>query len=244
MIKIGEGKTASVYTDGKYAYKKYHPSYPQENIYYEVNVQNEIYDKTNLNVCKYEIDDHQIKMDLLDGVIFADRIRVEKYKDWLNDFIELQVETYQYKDLDLLDAKSIFIKQIKHSNLEDELKNCALKSIENIEPMTTLCHLDFHPLNIIYFNEKYYVIDWTNAKLAHPVMDIASTYIIFRQYLKRQANKYLRLISKKSGYSIEQIIKAIPVMAFIKLRENQDIEQESLLRNLVLKQDEIYNKIA
>lgn len=70
MKKIGEGKTAEVFTDGLYAYKKYHKDYDIRNIDYEVRVQNEIYDNTNLNVCKYEIENQMIKMTLINGVEF------------------------------------------------------------------------------------------------------------------------------------------------------------------------------
>lgn len=89
MKKIGEGKTATVYSDGMFAYKKYHEHYDIRNITYEVNIQNEIYDKTNLNVCHYEIENQMIKMTLVEGVEFADRIRIEKYKNWLEDFTDL-----------------------------------------------------------------------------------------------------------------------------------------------------------
>ncbi|MFA6647745.1 MAG: phosphotransferase [Candidatus Izemoplasmatales bacterium] len=242
MLKIGEGKTATVYLDGNFAYKCYHNGYDIKNINYEVMVQNEVYSKTKLNVAKYEIEDKKIKMTFFDGALFADRIRIEKYKNWLDDFIDLQVSVYQYKDLDLLDSYSIFKNQISNSDLNDNLKNKALKSLHNIEKIKSLCHFDFHPLNIIYSQKKYYIIDWTNAKLGNPVMDIASTYIIFRQYLKRQSNKYLRMISKKINVLESDVIKAIPVMAFIKLRENHELQHEQLLIDLVMGNDGIFQK--
>jgi tRNA A-37 threonylcarbamoyl transferase component Bud32 len=233
MKKIGEGKTAVVFTDGLFAYKKYHTHYDIRNIEYEVRVQNEIYDKTDLLVCHYEIDNQMIKMTLIEGVELADRIRIEKYKNWLEDFTDLQCKTYLYEKLDLLDAYEVFHKQILSSKLTQSLKTKALESLGKIKKTYHLCHLDFHPLNIIYSNNDYYIIDWTNAKLANPVMDIASTYIIFRQYLKRQANRYLKMMIKKTGYSKEEIINAIPLMAFIKLRENEELEQEEVLKELI-----------
>lgn len=241
MKKIGEGKTAEVFTDGLFAYKKYHEHYDIRNITYEVNVQNEIYDKTNLNVCHYEIENQMIKMTLIEGVEFADRIRIEKYKNWLEDFTDLQTQIYAYENIDLFDAYQIYERQIKATDLESELKLKALESLNSIEKKYKLCHLDFHPLNIIYSSNKYYILDWTNAKLANPVMDIASTYIIFRQYLKRQANKYFKMMIKKANVSKNEILSAIPVMAFIKLRENDDVSHEQLLVDLVKGTDFIFN---
>ena len=43
----------------------------------------------------------------------------------------------------------------------------------------TLCHLDFHPLNILVHNgEVSGVIDWGNAALADPAADVAVTRVI------------------------------------------------------------------
>lgn len=240
MKKVGEGKTATVYSDGSYAYKVYKPGYDIKNITYEVRIQNEIYDNTDLNVAHYEIVDHHIKMTLIEGVEFADRIRIEHYERWLEDFTDLQCQVYVYHDLNLGDAYQIFTDQIESSTLNDALKQCALNSIQKIDKKYHLCHFDFHPLNIIYGNETYYIIDWTNAKLAHPVMDIASTYIIFRQFISRQSNKYLKMMIQKTGYTKKQILDAIPVMAFIKLRENDEPKQDALLRNLIIGNDIIY----
>ncbi|QLY40615.1 phosphotransferase [Hujiaoplasma nucleasis] len=241
MNKIGEGKTAEVFSDGQYAYKKYRDHYDIRNIEYEVKVQNEIFNKTNLNVCHYDIENNMIKMTLLNGIEFADRIRLEKYKLWLEDFTDLQCQTYEYDQIELLDVYQVFNKQVMASSLDDSLKNKALVSLSKIDKIYKLCHLDFHPLNIIYTEDKYFIIDWTNAKLAHPVMDIASTYIIFRQYLKRQANKYLNMMIKKTGYNKDQICNALPIMAFIKLRES-DHEDNQFLIDLINGNDLIYDR--
>lgn len=237
MIKIGEGKTGAVYSDGQYAYKKYHDNYDMNNIHYEVNVQNEIYENTDLNVAKYEIEDHTIKMTLFEGVTLADRILVKKYENWMEDFVELQSKTYSYRNLKLLDVFPIFSHQIRKTKLSESLKEKALSSLESIQKMDILCHFDFHPLNIIYGNNTYYIIDWTNAKLGNPAMDIASTYIIFRQYLESEAAHYLEKIAEKTNIAKNEIQKAIPIMAFIKLRENEESDQEELLTNLVLGKD-------
>lgn len=95
-------------------------------------------------------------------------------------------------------------------------------------------------MNIIYSKDEYYILDWTNAKLANPAMDIVSTYIIFRQYLKRQAYKYLKMMIKKTKVSKAEILSAIPVMAFIKLRENDDLSHEELLVDLVNGEDDVF----
>ena len=234
MKKIGEGKTASIYTDNLYAYKKYHASYDMNNMTYEVYVQNQIYQHTSLNVLKYEIEDQMIKMIYLKGKTLADEIRTGEKTQWLEMFIKLQHSTYLEVPVELVSAFDVFETQIKHSTKHQVLIEKALQSLERIEKTQYLCHLDFHPENIMSHENEYYILDWTNAKLANPVMDIASTYIIFVLYLPDLATTYLHNMSEISGYSVEKIVVAIPVMAFIKLRENDIQDHEPILKKLIV----------
>ena len=71
----------------------------------------------------------------------------------------------------------------------------------------------------MYDHSEYSIIDWVNAKLGNPVLDIARTYIILKQYAQRIANKYLKIISKKGGYELEGIKMAIPLMAILRMLE-------------------------
>ena len=86
-----------------------------------------------------------------------------------------------------------------------------------------------------------YIIDWTNAKLGNPVMDIASTYIIFRLYADDFSKPYLDAMISK-GFALDKIIKAIPVMAFIRLRETKEEHLVNQLRSFVLGLDDIFTK--
>ncbi len=239
MEKIGEGKTAIIYSDGKFAYKKFKASY-KGNEQYEMRVQNEVFNHTKLPVLKYELENDMLKMPFINGVEFAERMLVERYRAWLVDFIDLQTSIYQYKDLNLPDSFKVYKNQIEETDIDDTLKKNALDALVRVPYMQSLCHFDFHPLNIMYEDDIYYIMDWTNAKLSNPVMDIASTYIIFRLYIKRQANKYLREIIKKTGFNRNDIIEALPVIAFIKLRENDIPDHEILLKNLILRKDKIF----
>ena len=240
MQKIGEGKTATVYSDGKFAYKIYRDNYSIENIKYEVYVQNEIHDKTDLKVAYYENEGHQIKMTLFEGKTLAQKIVEDQYEKGFLDFVDLQVSTFKYSDLELLDGYDTFAAQVKASDLDETLKQKALESIDAIEKKRILCHLDFHPDNIIFNHDEYFIIDWTNAKLANPSMDIASTYIFLRQYVDEYAQGYLNLVIEKSGVTLDEIKTALPVMSFIRLRENEEPEQEELLIKLINGTDKIY----
>jgi len=235
MKEIGIGKTAKVYSDGQYAYKVFLHDVAIEDINYEMKIQSLINTHTNLNVCHYHslVDKQTIRMDLIEGISLADRIRKEKYKGWMDDFIDLQMDVYQYKDLDIPSAKVVFKRQILSSKLDKSYKDIALNILDSIDDQTTLCHFDFHPLNIIFDGSKYVIIDWVNAKLANPILDIARTYIIFKQYIKRQANRYLRLICQKMGYDIQAVHRVLPLMAFLRFQENDDSSFENELLQMI-----------
>lgn len=44
----------------------------------------------------------------------------------------------------------------------------------------TLCHGDFHPYNLLLVKEDVYVIDWMDASIGNPLMDVARTFLLLR----------------------------------------------------------------
>ena len=44
----------------------------------------------------------------------------------------------------------------------------------------TLCHGDFHPYNLLLVKEDVYVIDWMDASIGNPLMDVARTFLLIR----------------------------------------------------------------
>ncbi|MGL5685899.1 MAG: phosphotransferase [Vagococcus fluvialis] len=218
---IGSGAVSRIYVEDDIAYKTYPTEYPLDWVAYEVNIQQEIIEHTNLRIPKMELlkDAKEIRMDFIDGYTLAERIRKEKYKLFLEDFVDIQLSIYEYSDLKLENAHEIFKKQIKESKLGEEFKIIGLSALEKIEKKNILCHLDIHFLNIMYAHSEYYIIDWINAKLGNPVLDIARTYVVLKQYAQRQANKYLKMIVQKGDFKITDIESAIRVMAILRLLE-------------------------
>jgi 3-oxoacyl-[acyl-carrier-protein] synthase III len=74
----------------------------------------------------------------------------------------------------------------------------------------------------MYDGQKYIIIDWVNAKLGNPLMDIARSYIIFKQYVKRLANKYLRLMTKEMNIDVTEVYRVLPLMAALRMLEHID----------------------
>jgi hypothetical protein len=219
--RVAEGKTSVIYERDGIAYKQFKTDYPDAWIAHEVAVQNVVSRHTDLPVLAVECTDDvkTIRMRYVHGVELTTRMRIEKYKDGLADLISLQCEVHRYQDLPLEQAHDNFRWQIQHSRLDPELQTLAMRALDRIPPQTHLCHFDFHPSNLFFDGSRYYILDWGTAKAGNPVLDIARTYVLLRQYAFRLAGKYVKLIAKASGRSLADIFAAVPIMAALRTFE-------------------------
>lgn len=237
MKIIGKGKISTVFSDGVFAYKTYPKDFLTTWIEYEYAIHQTIYNQTQLPLIKYDYikEERLIKMDLIHGITLVDRMRKQKYKKGLEDLVQLQLTIYDYEDLPLPNAFEVFRNQIHMASLPSTFKEKALESLNQLEIKKTLCHLDFHPENILFDGEKYILIDWTNAKVGNPLMDVARTYIILQQYAFRLSNKYLKIICKSMRIRPEEVKKAIPLMAFLRLLEQDARPFKEELESMILR---------
>jgi len=169
--EVGKGAQATVYYYNGFAYKVYKNNYPKQWIHYELINQEEI-NKTDLPTVKYyKTEEPNItKMDFIDGVTLADRMRDDKYKNGIEDLIRLQKEVNSVTKVKLPTLKAFAVNDINKLQIEKEKKDRALRYLEEIEEKHNLLHLDFHFLNIMFTGEKYYIIDWINARLGTQFM--------------------------------------------------------------------------
>ncbi|HKM00252.1 MAG TPA: phosphotransferase [Mobilitalea sp.] len=63
--------------------------------------------------------------------------------------------------------------------LEESLRKKILVTLDKLPDGDNLCHGDFHPGNIILYQDRRIIIDWMNVCSGHPYSDIARTiYLI------------------------------------------------------------------
>jgi tRNA A-37 threonylcarbamoyl transferase component Bud32 len=234
-VLIGEGRVAKVYLQNGFAYKCFQQTYPINWIAYEVSIQKEIASKTKLPVLTYEYIDqsYEIKMPYIKGVELTDRMQKEKYKYGLEDLIALQKQVYHYENLQLPHAHDVFLDTLMKSNVDDLTKNIGVVALETIERKNTLCHFDFHFSNIMYDRLNYFIIDWVNAKLGNPILDIARTYVLLRQYAFRISNKYLKSIAKDLSIELASFKNAIKLMAVLRMIEMHKESPDQRLLDLI-----------
>lgn len=230
---IGQGKIAKVYLYNNFAYKVFDKAYPKEWIDYEIGIQNEI-SKLNLPVVNYYESEipNSIKMDYIRGITLADRVRKEKYKDSLEDLFNLFSKIHKVKEVNLPKLTPYLIESINKVNCSEDIKDKALKYISEIEEGNSLCHLDYHFLNIMYSEDRYYIIDWMNAKIGNPVYDFARTYVIMYEFANRLSKKFLKIIQERCSFSTEDLNKAIYVIALHRLTEFKSEKVELLINKM------------
>ena len=100
--------------------------------------------------------------------------------------------------------------------------------------MISLSHFDLHFSNIMYDRYNYFIIDWANAKLGNPILDIARTYVVLRQYAFRLSDKYLKMISKELSIELISLTQAIKAMAVLRLIEMSDDGPKQRILDLIL----------
>ncbi len=75
--------------------------------------------------------------------------------------------------------KDITASSIKRANaITEKEKNLVLQSLDKLPDGDRVCHLDFHPGNVIYDNKNKVVIDWGNAAIGDPAADVARSQLL------------------------------------------------------------------
>jgi RIO-like serine/threonine protein kinase len=115
----------------------------------------------------------------------------------LSSIHRMNVENVRLPTYDFIDY---FFPQIQE---HQDLHNAVTSLIEQIQlTQEHLIHGDFHLANIIEKNNRYTVIDWTNAQLGDPRYDFAWSLILKKIYISEQyANAF------RSTYLVETDIR-------------------------------------
>lgn len=234
-VLIGEGMMAKVYLWNGYAYKCFVEDYRDDWIAYEMRIQNTI-NKTGLSTVRYYPSElaHSIKMDYINGIVLADKIRQDKYKGGLDDLLEVFQGVHEITGVDLPRLNPFLLREIRNVNIEDSKKELAYHYIGELSDGDTLCHLDFHFLNLMYTENGYVIIDWVNAKIGNPIYDYARSYVILYEFAYRLSKKYLKKVKEQCEFAYSDLQKAIYVMAIHRLSESENPKIRQLIEDMEL----------
>ncbi len=235
VIAVRTGKT--VYRDGENCIKVFDADYSKADVLNEALNQARV-EETGLNIPKIKeitmIDGKwAIVSEFISGKTLA-RLMAEnpdKMEEYLNIFVDLQLEMHQKECPLLTKLKDKMARKISVSELDATARYDLHTRLESMPKHKKLCHGDFNPSNIIISDDgKAYILDWSHATQGNASADAARTYLLF--WLAgdiESAKVYLDLFCKKSNTAKQYVQKWMPIVAASQSVKGNEKERQFLL---------------
>lgn len=182
---VGVGNTATVYEwENAKVVKLFHEGYPYQAAIREFENAMVVNDMDFPKPKAYEFITYEGKH----GIVY-DKVVGERLLDWtlrtgnLQECAILMARAHKailkHDIRNVPDYKDFLIYHIKKASITKEERLNALHLIDQLEDGTTLCHGDFHPGNVMLYQDSVSVIDFMNVCRGNRLYDIARTvYLI------------------------------------------------------------------
>lgn len=234
IIAVRNNKT--VYRDGDLCLKVFNDDFSKADILNEALNQSRV-EETGLNIPKVkEITNIDGKWAIVSDYIKGktlNRLMEEnpgKYDEYLNMFVDLQLEMHSKTCSMLSKLKDKMSRKISQTDLSATVRYDLYTRLESMPKHNKLCHGDFNPSNIIISeNGTPYILDWSHATQGNASADAARTYLLF--WLNGDidgAKKYLDLFCKKSDTAVQYVQKWMPIVAASQTVKGNEREREFL----------------
>ena len=237
---VGEGATTKIYRDGDKAIKLYVSAPPDEP---ENEAKLQAYAiKMGLPVpCVYgvwKIDESTTALDMkyIPGKpLIHEGMDKEERLNAIQILAKLQCTVHAITADGLPKQSERLIWKIERNKYIDKFtKDKLINLINSLGTQSNkLCHGDFHPLNIMFDGNRYWIIDWVDTTSGNPLADACRTYIIFKQYLSRSAGIYLRCFCKEAKVTQDDVLAWLPIIAAARMAENMDDKARAILIKII-----------
>lgn len=234
IIAVRNNKT--IYRDGDLCMKVFGEDFSKADILNEALNQARV-EETGLNIPKIQ------EVTMIDGkwAIVSDYIKgktlrrlmdenPDKKNEYLNDFVDLQIEMHKKTCPKLYKLKDKMSDKISQTDLSATVRYELHTRLNGMPKHNKLCHGDFNPSNIIITDDGTpYILDWSHATQGNASADAARTYLLF--WLAGDitgAKKYLDLFCEKSDTAMQYVQKWMPIVAASQTVKGNDKEREFL----------------
>lgn len=235
VIAVRNNKT--VYRDADNCIKVFDNDFSKADVLNEALNQARI-EETGLNIPKIKevcmIDGKwAIVSEFIKGKTLAQLMKEnpEKKSEYLNLFVDLQIEMHSKKAPMLGKLKDKMSRKISEADIDATTRYELHTRLESMPKHNKVCHGDFNPSNIIITDEgSAYIIDWSHATQGNASADVARTYLLF--WLEGDidgAKEYLKLFCEKSNTARQYIEKWMPIVAASQSVKGNKEEREFLL---------------
>jgi len=235
IIAVRTNKT--VYRDGDTAIKVFDTDFSKADVLNEALNQARI-EETGLNIPKIKSvttadGKWAIVSDYIEGKTLADLMKEnpEKYDEYLEMFVELQIKVHSMKAPALNSLKDKMERKISMANLDATTRYELHTRLHSMPKHNKVCHGDFNPSNIIIAPcGTPYILDWSHATRGNASADVARTYLLFCLAGEEKiAKKYLDMFCKKSDTAKQYVQKWMPIVAASQSVKGNVEEREFLL---------------
>lgn len=235
IIAVRNSKT--IYRDGDKAIKLFNQEFSTADVLNEALNHARI-EETGLRVPKlYEVTKIDGKWAIVSEFIEGTTLEVlmaehpEKYDEYLDLFVDLQLEIQSKKAPLLNKLKDKMQRKISETGLDATTRYELHTRLDAMPRHNKVLHGDFNPGNIIITKDSVpYILDWSHATQGNASADAARTYLLFTLAGNRaHAEKYLSLFCKKSDTAKQYIQKWIPIVAASQLVKGHREERDFLM---------------
>ena len=248
---IAERKTKTVYRDGNKTIKLFIENYSKAAILNEALIQSRVEESTDLKISRLlEVTKIENRWALVTEFIEGTPLDVlmrehsEKQDEYLNLFVNIQLEIMSKKVSTLNRLKDKYRRKLEEADIDDTTRYELLQRLEGTKNHDKLCHGDFNPSNVIInANGEYSIIDWAHATQGNASADVAKTFLLFSLNGQTElAEKYLDLFTEKSGIERRGIQRWIPIVAAVQLKKGGAENREFLESTLTVGKESLkYN---
>ena len=234
---IAERRTKTVYRDGNKTIKLFVENYSKAAILNEALIQSRVEENTDLKMSRLlEVTKIENRWALVTEFIEGTPLDVlmrehpEKEDEYLNLFIDIQLEIMSKKVPTLNRLKDKYRRKLAEADIDDTTRYELLQRLEGTKNHDKLCHGDFNPSNVIINeNGEYSIIDWAHATQGNASADVAKTFLLFSLNGQTElAEKYLKLFTEKSGIEKRGIQRWVPIVAAVQLKKGGAENKEFL----------------
>lgn len=204
VIAVRNDKT--VYRDGDAVIKLFDTNYSKANVLNEALNQARV-EETGLAIPKIRevcvIDEKwAIVSDYIEGNTLAELMEAnpEKEDEYLNLFVELQLEMHGKKAPLLNKLRDKMMRKISETSLDATTRYELHMRLDGMPKHDKVCHGDYNPSNIIITSSGTpYIIDWSHATQGNASADAARTYLLFSLEGKENSPRSICICSAKKA---------------------------------------------
>ena len=235
---IAERINKTIYRDGNKCIKVFDESYSKADVLNEA-LNHARVEETGLNIPELSEVTRingkwAIVSQFIEGENLADLIAADpaKYDEYLNMFVDLQLEIHSKRSPLLSQLKDKMNRKIDLTDLDETTKYDLHTRLTSAPDHSKLCHGDYNTSNIIITPDGTpYVLDWAHATQGNASADAARTYLLFCLSGNiAGADKYLDLFCRKSGTAKKYVQSWMPIVAASQSVKKNCKEKEILLR--------------